>query len=420
MSQKKALRRRKKEQKKIARDVKGLSKRKDFINYLIKLTGNSDIFLKLPRNVKEAIYSVTWPQIAIDTSAVKDNPKIKEIEENIRYFLNAIKIKITEEAEIPVSNVHGLIGLYAIFNGVISDGQHYLSKKEDALNKITSKAKNKIRSECENALELCKIILLNLENVLDQVQISYISAISSIAGQEVLKDFSLKEKCLYPSIQVVKNEKAKRHPTITIEYFNPKEESVTIEGSSRKAYLCKGYMHKGLKDCILPPNTIDNEKPLPVYIQEHALNRIFERIGIDPRGYLYDCIGRSLLLHNVSATNGPAYLIDFDYYSKKLGYLVVSNEGDFAVVRSFKFLTMTGTPEFYKLKRELKGSREDFEYLGLDTLATFLNSDISNDPTLREIFTDCGLGHLFDIKHFHFEHTENLIADEIKQYFKLS
>jgi hypothetical protein len=170
----------------------------------------------------------------------------------------------------------------------------------------------------------------------------------------------------------------------------------------------------------LPPNSVNNKVPLQVYVQEHAINRLFERIGIEPKGYIFDCIGRSILLNNIVGKDGPCYLLEFDYYNKKLGYLLLSNEGNFAVIKSFKFLTMSGTPEFYKLKKLLKGSREDFEYLGLDSFNTLVNSDIQSDETLRNIFDECGVGHLFDKDHFQYKHNENLIAEEIKQYFKLS
>lgn len=415
MTQKKELRRRKKEQKKIARDVKNSSRRREFINYLFNLIGSEQLFNKLPKYVKDAIYSVTWPQIQIDSESVKDHPKINEIEENIKYLLNVIKIKINDEIEIPVSNVYGIIGIYAILLGIIKDGSHYLSQS-----KIKTKSHIKTKEECLSAIKVCKEIFTNVQNTLDKIELSYINSIGLIAGQETLKYFSLKEKCLIPSIEVRKNDKLKKFPVIVINEFSPKEESITIDNLSRKAYLCKAYTYRELIDCVLPSRTINNKNPLPVYIQEHAINRLIERIGIDPLGYIHDCVGRSLMVPKVSGTNGPSYLIEFDYYSQKIGYLIVTNEGDFAVVRSFKFLTMTGTPEFYKLKRELKGSREDFEYLGLDTFATFINSDISKDSILREIFTNCGLGHLFNTKHFHFEHSENFIAEEIKQYFKLS
>lgn len=416
MNQKKILRRRKKEQKKIARDAKNLLKRKEFINYLLNLTGDAQKFNLLPRNVKDAVYSVTWPQIQIDKELVKNDPKINEIEENIKLLLNVIKIKVTEDSEIPVSNVHGIIGIYAILLGIIHDGENYLSESKN----FKTKNQLRIKQECENSVNICAEILDNLKSVLEKIEVSYINSIGLIAGQEVLRNFSLQEKCLFPSIEVRKNEKSKRFPVIIIKSYFPKEELISIDGSSRKAYLCKAYTYKELVDCILPAGLINNTNPLPVYIQEHAVNRLIERIGIEPIGYIHDCIGRSLLLPKVSGISGPSYLIDFDYYSKKLGYLIVTNEGNFAVIRSFKFLTMTGTPEFYKLKKELKGSREDFEYLGLDTLSTFINSDVAKDPVLKEIFTKCDLGHLFDTQHLCFEHSENFVAEEIKQYFKLS
>jgi hypothetical protein len=416
MNQKKALRRKKKNKKKIAKDIKNINRRKEFIVYLLKLTNNYDLFAGLPRYVKEAVFSVTWPQIIIDTSLVKKENQIQEIEENIKFLLDVIKIDVNK-TEIPVSSVHGIIGIYAIFKGIISDGKHYLSSISDE--RIT-RNQERIKKECESALEVCKTIFDNLETVLQIIETSYVNSIGLIAGQEVLKHFSLKEKCLYPTIEIRTNERSKKYPAIVLNNFTPKQESITIDGISRNCYLCKAYTYKGLIDCTLPAGTINNDNPLPVYIQEHAINRLFERIGLEPHGYIYDCIGRSLLMPKVISKDGSFFLIEFDYYMKKLGYLLITNEGRFAAIRSFKFLTMSGTPEFYKLKKLLKGSREDFEYLGLDSLSTFLNSDILHDVTLKGIFDKCDLGHLFDVKSFYYKNDEQNVAEEIKQYFKLS
>ena len=120
-----------------------------------------------------------------------------------------------------------------------------------------------------------------------------------------------------------------------------------------------------------------------------------------------------------SKKHSDLYLMDFYYGSFKLGYLLVSLEEDAALVRTFKFITMFGTPEYFKLKKHLGGVREDFEYLGMDSL-DLLNSDAFSDPRLKLIFKKCGLGHLFDIKSkVTFNAPTNLIANDIKKYFRI-
>jgi hypothetical protein len=103
-----------------------------------------------------------------------------------------------------------------------------------------------------------------------------------------------------------------------------------------------------------------------------------------------------------------------------MGYLVVRPVEDILLIRSFKFITMSGTPEFYRLKRELGGDRQDFEYLGLDTVDGLINSDLHKDPKLKRIFKNCGLSHLFEFsKNVKFDNPKSLIADEIKKYFQI-
>ena len=71
---------------------------------------------------------------------------------------------------------------------------------------------------------------------------------------------------------------------------------------------------------------------------------------------------------------------------------------DKVLIRTFLFLTMQGTPESRLLHDRLGARRHEIERLRLDELATFLDTDLADDPELTRIFTDCGCGHLFHLR----------------------
>jgi hypothetical protein len=420
MNQKKEIRKRKKEQRKIARNAKSLSKKRDFYKNLLDFAGCLDDFARLPDSIKQFVYNLSWPQITIVVEDGTTHPNLEDIKESIKHLLNVVCIPVGED-KIPISNIFGLHCLESALNGVYLDTNNFLndsSKKDKLISSREKRAIEKNKQSLSIVLSNCKTIISKLSEVLKIINPKYVDYIAFVATQEVLKYFSFQEFGLYPVFSVG-DSKGKKYPIITIKSFNPKAEQITVDGGSRKSYKCYNYDLLGISPIFLSAGVVDNKTPIPVHIQEHAINRMIERLGISPLGYMFDCLGRSLSKPILSGNSGPSYLLEFNYYSNKLGYLLISNEGDFAVVRSFKFITMTGTPEFYNLKKALKGSREDFEYLGLDTLETLLNSDISKDTKLREIFESCGLGHLFTINHLQFAKPESSVAEEIKQYFRL-
>lgn len=400
--------------------LKTQNRYRDFYNSLLKFIGCFEYFVNLPVNIKEFIHNLSWPQISINIDETKDYPEINDIQESIRHSLNTSCIPVNQE-KLPISNVFGLHALNAAFGGICLDTNNFLNettRKEKAISAREKRFSNKNKQVLISALNNSQIIFEELNKALEIINPKYMEHLASVAAAEVLGHFSLQEKSLYPTFSAGEN-KGKRYPIINVKYFNPIEATLTIDGNSRKAYKCYGYDFSGLKPIFISENTIDNKNSLPVYIQEHAVNRMIERLGISPLGYIFDCLGRSLMNPIVVGKSGPSYLLEFNYYSNKFGYLLISSEKDFAVIRSFKFITMSGTPEFYNLKKALRGSREDFEYLGLDSLEILLNSDISKDTKLKKIFEDCGLGHLFKISNLKFAKPESNIAEEIKQYFRL-
>jgi hypothetical protein len=182
--------------------------------------------------------------------------------------------------------------------------------------------------------------------------------------------------------------------------------TLVVDGQPRAAYRCGLPIIPGPVDWVswdhgLVPTLTTEKRNLPVFVQSHVFDRIYGRNGrlSELAGYedcLHEGIWTSLKTPVIHSLRGSDLLVDYRLRGIKLGYLVVRLLPEAALVRTFKFLTMDGTPEGDQLFEKLRLLRPDKEYLGLDKLAAFAASDLQNDTELTSMFRECGCGELFD------------------------
>lgn len=139
---------------------------------------------------------------------------------------------------------------------------------------------------------------------------------------------------------------------------------------------------------------MDDSVGMPLYAQQHALNRFEERTSF-PSGYMQAYLADL-------CTNGTP---KFQYYEgrsllecyigkHKVGYFVITAHDGKWVVRTFLFLTNDGTPEGRKLAELTEWQRMDRKYLMVDKMDAFLAYNISGDVGLRKLFVKAGCGSL--------------------------
>jgi hypothetical protein len=137
--------------------------------------------------------------------------------------------------------------------------------------------------------------------------------------------------------------------------------------------------------------TTENDDPLDVYIQSHALLRLHERI---------DCIISQSIQIGVysSIQDNPKVLVidkqkallEYRIAKQKLGYLVCEYVDNVIFIRTFLFITNNGTPEGKKLFDLTGLGKLDKKYLELDKLSSYIKSDIGNNELLKTLFTEAG------------------------------
>lgn len=375
---------------------------------LINIFNSKEEFNKLPFNIRSAFFKFSWPKLQIEKEEGASHPLLDEVRNKIENILFDNFVVINGH-NIYLDQFHGIFAMYSYLNSINLSARDILRSRAD--------------KKIQRIFESSTSILRKLDLYLKDFQVkNYLDKVSSLTAQQVFKHFCIDKKSLYTKFTLKTTVGKKRYPVILICTHSPKQEKLHLDNQIRNGYECVYFSSGNIKPIVWNENTINNDKPMPVYIQEHAIKRVFERgtlLGFE-RGYVHDSILRSLENPIIQGTDGPSYLIEYKYYSVKMGYFLVSKEKDCAVVRTFKFITMVGTPEFYMLKRALKGSKEDFEYLGIDSLEILLNSDVYKDEKLMGIFQRCGIGDILKLgKDIEFESPTNIIAEEIKKYFKI-
>jgi len=144
---------------------------------------------------------------------------------------------------------------------------------------------------------------------------------------------------------------------------------------------------------------INAEAQWPVFVQAHALKQLRERLDVYAYAdwaehWMYVSLATPKIVARLS---GDELLVAYEVQEKRLGYLVVTARDGWVGVRTFLFLTMAQTPEGKLLEKRLKLTRDEITYWRLHELSRFTQTDLKDDPELRQLLSECGCGHLFEL-----------------------
>ncbi len=190
---------------------------------------------------------------------------------------------------------------------------------------------------------------------------------------------------------------------------------------NRKRFAYKLMLNKG-HNYFHKEEMVWRGKSYKVYIQAHALRRLEERLHLDTR------ITHIKFLSSVQFDLPREFqgsvlipVISSDKKQHRVGYFLCAFTKTVCVLKTFLFISQNGTPEGEKLNEQLAINKIDKEYLELDKLHHFTQSDIKSDTTLRPIFESCQLDHLFEIKEESDRHPDFLEnATFIKEMLQLN
>ena len=161
---------------------------------------------------------------------------------------------------------------------------------------------------------------------------------------------------------------------------------------------------------------------LDVYIQNHALDRLFERMDGVNGGTLHMAVVNSLKDIKTCRNKKGELLIEYIFFGNKTGYFRAEVADGKLVLLTFLFLTNNGTPEGERLHANTGIMKEDKIYLTIDKISSFIDSDIGSNPRIKKMFTDAGCESLFKVDkwaYFAEENTNKQLSELVSNYLKL-
>lgn len=188
---------------------------------------------------------------------------------------------------------------------------------------------------------------------------------------------------------------------LKVRKIDPVKRNFHIEDTFRTAYQVGWIEKEQFFPTFIAPEklNLDIKKyrySIPVYIQNHALIRLNERMDTCHISFSHFSVFRSMIDPVIIQLRANTYLIEYNFNDFRIGYLVANFIENNLIIRTFILKTQAGTPEETKLK-ELTGlNRRDIDYLGLTKMSTFFNSDICKDEQLKKIFIEAGLRPIID------------------------
>jgi|GEM_PF-2191328 len=186
----------------------------------------------------------------------------------------------------------------------------------------------------------------------------------------------------------------KRALQFVLRKYVPERIRINADSGARPAFRCCVFDGpNGVREVSW--NSTDmgipgESRECPVYMQNHVLEQLVRRIPF------YDHLSVADSLQNpcFAQQHGDHFLVEYRYGEYKLGYFVGLHLAGRVLLKTFLFLTMQGTPESDLLRRNLRLTRCDIEFMHLDELSPFIESDVRSDAELTRIFQECGCGHL--------------------------
>ena len=236
----------------------------------------------------------------------------------------------------------------------------------------------------------------------------------------------LQTRLIFSELRLDHSPMGKQHVRVVVHAADPQVRRVALDGAARPVYRVPATQAGGevrwLSWTAGQAGRAAGSADLPVFVQSHALRNLERRVNLPGAvPYLQMWLEQSLANPVVVGRGaGGELLVEFRIQAHRLGYLIVTPLAEVAVVRTFKFLTMAGTPESRLIARHLRLRRCDTEWLGLDDLAAFTRSDLRDDPVLRPLLASCGCGHLFDLDESDWTPPPKPLAAEVRRYLGLA
>jgi len=189
--------------------------------------------------------------------------------------------------------------------------------------------------------------------------------------------------------------------TISVSAVSPRKTHFLYNNKPRPAYqaICGQFLTVESTPITIPYNQIiaesDQTRPLEVYVQNHAFTRMKERIDVLPAAIRTICLNSSLIYCKTATLNNGQCVINLvENNTGTIGYLPFTIIDTKLFVLTVLPVCSQNAPEGKKLQELLGISRRETEYLGMDKLSFFIDTNFEAIPRLKQAVIDAGLWHL--------------------------
>ncbi|MDR1171692.1 MAG: hypothetical protein LBL24_04480 [Bacteroidales bacterium] len=353
------------------------------------MMGDDSLFNLLPEDIRNVIYGNRGTSFKI---RVAEGAKITKRFVKILYAHINEQLKSTTMVFLPDSNQE--VSLFDYFLVVWPLEAMLLSESERAY-----------FSGCERFDELRDAAIDNYEE--------YLQGAVNIIHRACYAFCDLSKHYLYTFTYNVKenlsdrNSDCRKHQMVTIGVLPLDVRHVKINGERRTVCQVGEIKHKDNTSSLLPaeaplqrlgiPGAAPDEK-VPVYIQQHAVDRIMTRAYCPFPGTVESLVYKAFSHHRKIIPAGKdRYLIECFYSDVKIGYFLAVYTDGILVIRTFLLITHSNTPEGRKLERLTGLQKSDKTYLAIDDLRSLANSDIIDDPAVEKIFIEAGCESIIEL-----------------------
>ena len=189
---------------------------------------------------------------------------------------------------------------------------------------------------------------------------------------------------------------------IKVKHYPLEKKKISIDGNIRPVFRIGWTFTSDQFEWlyILPTElgitSLPEDLHIPVYIQDHAIRRIYERIDCILSNALISSIYSSLR-NCIAFRDRDKFIIEYRILNVKVGYLSAVLIDGKLVVRTFLFLTFSGTPEGKRLEEFIGLKALDTKYLKMDKLSSFMTGKLKENDELRSIFERADCLHLVEL-----------------------
>jgi len=379
--------RKKKLQERKAKQERATQRKFEITERILKMFGLYSAIGPYAQRYRNEIVSQLWPrlEVVLEGPCAQD-PLFEEIRARVEdAAVTPIPVQLGDE-EVEIAYADILRGF-----DVVSGFLEYLYRHSiDPRSIITEEEKNRVAEAVNRARVFrerwLKVVLNEMIAHLDELVDDY---------------FFLDKQVVWYRIEPVHLVWGPGPHRIVVGQTLQRPFRLQVRGESRHVFRCEvTHPFLGVRTLTWNPRELGlgpSQDPIPVFVSRHAIERLEERMYLGNCWSLSHRIVRDSLLRPRFVPRGrreDRLLVEVGPPAEKFGYLSVLVTNEFALVKTFLFLTMRGTPESRMLHEKARLTSTDITSLKLDHLKTFAESDIGEDPALRNLLVDCNLGHL--------------------------